>query len=89
MGTGCTVHGTRCTVPRTVHPVPCSFENGKKNFFGEKFDDIKKNLKNFWQGIEDEYDIVSCQWQNVDIGLSADKPRRGDTLLTVDFNLRI
>jgi len=35
-----------------------SFENGKKNFFGEKFDDIKKNLKNFWQGIEDEYDIV-------------------------------
>jgi hypothetical protein len=35
-----------------------SFENGKKNFFGEKFDDVKKNLKNFWQGIEDEYDIV-------------------------------
>jgi len=35
-----------------------SFENGKTNFFGEKFDDVKKNLKNFWQGIEDEYDIV-------------------------------
>jgi len=35
-----------------------SFENGQKNFFGEKFDDVKKNLKNFWQGIEDEYDIV-------------------------------
>jgi len=35
-----------------------SFENGQKNFFGEKFDDVKKQLKNFWQGIEDEYDIV-------------------------------
>jgi hypothetical protein len=35
-----------------------SFKNGKQNFFGEKFDDVKKNLKSFWQGIEDEYDIV-------------------------------
>jgi hypothetical protein len=35
-----------------------SFENGKQNFFGEKFDKIKKKLTNFWQGIEDEYDIV-------------------------------
>jgi hypothetical protein len=35
-----------------------SFENGKKNFFGEKFDDISKHLKNRWKGIEDEYDIV-------------------------------
>jgi len=35
-----------------------SFENGQKNFFGEKFDDIAKNLKNFWQGLKDEYDIV-------------------------------
>jgi len=35
-----------------------SFEDGQKNFFGEKFEDVKKNLKNFWQGIEDEYDIV-------------------------------
>jgi len=35
-----------------------SFEKGQKNFFGEKFDDVKKQLKNFWQGIEDEYDIV-------------------------------
>ena len=34
-----------------------SFEKGKKNFFGEKFDDVKKHLKNFWQGIEDEYDL--------------------------------
>jgi Holliday junction resolvase-like predicted endonuclease len=35
-----------------------SFENGKKNFFGEKFDEIAKHLKNRWQGVEDEYDIV-------------------------------
>jgi len=35
-----------------------SFETGQKNFFGEEFEDVKKNLKNFWQGIEDEYDIV-------------------------------
>jgi hypothetical protein len=35
-----------------------SFENGQKNFFGEKFDDISKQLKNRWQGVEDEYDIV-------------------------------
>jgi hypothetical protein len=35
-----------------------SFEDGKKNFFGEKFDVIEKNLKSFWQGLKDEYDIV-------------------------------
>ena len=35
-----------------------SFENGKQNFFGEKFDKIKKRLTHFWQGVEDEYDIV-------------------------------
>ena len=35
-----------------------SFENGQQNFFGEKFDEISKHLKNRWQGLEDEYDIV-------------------------------
>ena len=35
-----------------------SFESGKTNFFGEKFNEIAKHLKNRWQGIEDEYDIV-------------------------------
>jgi hypothetical protein len=35
-----------------------SFENGEKNFFGEKFDEISKHLKNFRKGIEDEFDIV-------------------------------
>ena len=35
-----------------------SFENGKQNFFGEKFDVIKKHLSHVWQGLDDEYDIV-------------------------------
>jgi len=35
-----------------------SFDDGKTNFFGEKFDLIKKNLTNVWEGLEDEYDIV-------------------------------
>ena len=35
-----------------------SFEKGKQNFFGEKFDEIEKNLKSRWQGLKDEYDIV-------------------------------
>ena len=35
-----------------------SFENGNQNFFGERFDDVAKNLKGFWQGTKDEYDIV-------------------------------
>jgi hypothetical protein len=34
-----------------------SFENGKQNFFGEKFDEISKHLKSHKQGLEDEYDI--------------------------------
>ena len=35
-----------------------SFKKRKKTFFGKKFDDIKKNLYCFSQGIEAEYDIV-------------------------------
>ena len=35
-----------------------SFENGKQNFFGEKFDYIEKNLFCRWQDLKDEYDIV-------------------------------
>jgi len=35
-----------------------SFKEGKTNFFGEKFDDIEKNLKNRINGLTDEYDIV-------------------------------
>ena len=35
-----------------------SFEKGQQNFFGENFDKIAKHVTHFWQGIEDEYDIV-------------------------------
>jgi hypothetical protein len=42
-----------------------SFENGKQNFFGERFDDVKKNLK----GTEtnDEYDIVMLNGNSLGI----------------------
>jgi len=35
-----------------------SFENEQQNFFGEHFNDIKKNVKPSWKNLEDEYDIV-------------------------------
>jgi exonuclease VII large subunit len=35
-----------------------SFENGKQNFFGERFDEIEKNLKPKNLNLKDEYDIV-------------------------------
>jgi len=35
-----------------------SFEKGQKNFFGEKFDEIERNLKGIEKGFKDEYDIV-------------------------------
>ena len=35
-----------------------SFENGRQNFFGEKFDDIEKRVKGVQAGFKDEYDIV-------------------------------
>jgi hypothetical protein len=34
------------------------FEEGKKNFFGEKFDKIERNVKGLKIGFHDEYDIV-------------------------------
>ena len=42
-----------------------SFEKGKRNFFGEKFDDIRKNLKGF--KTDDEFDIVMLNGQSVGI----------------------
>ena len=35
-----------------------AFENGKLNFFGEKFDEIEKNLKHKTKKAKYEYDIV-------------------------------
>ena len=42
-----------------------SFEKGNRNFFGEKFDDIKKNLKGI--KTDDEFDIVMMNGQSVGI----------------------
>ena len=44
-----------------------SFESGKTNFFGEKFDIIKKKVTSVWQGVEDEYDIVLYNHSSVAI----------------------
>jgi len=35
-----------------------SFEEGQQNFFGEKFDEIEKNIKLKTKNLQDEYDIV-------------------------------
>ena len=42
-----------------------SFEKGKKNFFGENFDDIRKNIKGL--KIDDEYDILLINGQSIGI----------------------
>jgi hypothetical protein len=42
-----------------------SFENGMQNFFGQKFDDIRKNIKGI--EIEDEYDILLINGQAVGV----------------------
>ena len=44
-----------------------SFEEGKKNFFGEKFTRIEKNVKPFDAKIDDEYDIVLVNGKSVGI----------------------
>jgi hypothetical protein len=35
-----------------------SFKKGQQNFFGEKFDEIEKNIKPKTKKLQDEYDIV-------------------------------
>jgi len=42
-----------------------SFNKGKKNFFGEKFDNIKKNLKGI--ATDDEFDVVLLNGHSVAI----------------------
>jgi hypothetical protein len=45
-----------------------SFENGKQNFFGEKFDKIRKNLNaGIEDNVADEYDIVLINGSSVGI----------------------
>jgi len=42
-----------------------SFEKGQQNFFGEKFDDIRKNVKGL--KIDDEYDILLINGRSIGI----------------------
>ena len=44
-----------------------SFENGKRDFFGEKYDRIEKNAKPLDWVIQDEYDFVFVNGQSVTI----------------------
>jgi hypothetical protein len=44
-----------------------SFENGKQNFFGEKFDEIEPNVKGIKKGFKDEYDILLINGKSVGI----------------------
>ena len=43
-----------------------AFENGQRTFFGEKFDEIEKNLKSA-KPVKDEYDIVFFNGRSVGI----------------------
>ena len=44
-----------------------SFEKGQKNFFGENFDEIEKNIKGFETGFKDEYDILLINGKSIGI----------------------
>ena len=44
-----------------------SFERGQQNFFGEKFDEIEKNVKGIKKGFKDEYDILLINGKAVGI----------------------
>ena len=44
-----------------------SFAKGQQNFFGEKFDDIEKNVKGLKNGYKDEYDILLINGKAVGI----------------------
>jgi len=44
-----------------------SFEHGKNNFFGEKFDEIEKNIKGIEKNFKDEYDILLINGNSIGI----------------------
>ena len=44
-----------------------SFEKGNQNFFGEKFDDIERNIKGIKPGFKDEYDILLINGKSIGI----------------------
>jgi len=44
-----------------------SFENGKQNFFGEKFDEMIDHVKGIKKGFKDEYDILLINGKSIGI----------------------
>ncbi|MCL2291292.1 MAG: hypothetical protein FWC34_11430 [Bacteroidetes bacterium] len=44
-----------------------SFENGKQNFFGEKFEEMIDHVKGIKKGFEDEYDILLINGKSIGI----------------------
>jgi len=44
-----------------------SFEQGQRNFFGEKFDEIEKNVKGIKKDFKDEYDILLINGKSIGI----------------------
>ena len=44
-----------------------SFKKGKTNFFGEKFDDIEKNVRGIKKDFKDEYDILLINGRTIGI----------------------
>ena len=66
-----------------------SFEDGQQTFFGEKFDEIEKNVKNIKKGAKDEYDILLINGNSIGIievkfkareGIVAQVLRKAETL---------
>jgi ElaB/YqjD/DUF883 family membrane-anchored ribosome-binding protein len=44
-----------------------SFEKGKRNFFGEEFEELEKNVKGIKKGYKDEYDVLLINGQALGI----------------------
>jgi len=60
-----------------------AFNAGKTDFFGEKFDEIEKNLKNKRNGLTDEYDIVMFNHTSVAIIEAKYKAHENDVPATL------
>jgi len=44
-----------------------SFKKGQQSFFGEKFDEMEKNVKGIKKGFKDEYDILLINGKSIGI----------------------
>ena len=60
-----------------------SFEQGKRNFFGEEFDEIAKNMPGYRKNYKDEYDIVLFNGKSLAIVEIKFKAREKDLLKVV------